>query len=403
MEDFFIPFCIVEQNESTRNSLKKVIKRIFRKLPIFTVDNGIECWELIQKFDDLMIVVANFLELQTQTEILVKNIRESPNPKIRNIYIIFITSNSNATANLKALQSGADDFINRPFIIDEVIAKFQNAYRIVYLYKIINDRDQTIQELKEELRRDTVRTRDLLYYFECLRIPNGAERMARISEISLWIAKVYEPENKTLHEIVEESAKLCFVGRLHLPERNIGEVPTQNGYLKNEKMERIPLFAKEIFSFFRSYEEVANVIIHLYENYDGSGSPEKLEKGNIPLASRILRVVLDYDDLFWQKKFETQKIYQILESEIRRIYDFRIVVLLDQYLAYRQTLLKIPTEKAIDVNELQEVMLLSRNLYTETGHKIAVAGTLLKAENIERIQSIALSEPIIGKVYIKIQ
>lgn len=403
MEDFFIPFCIVEQNESTRNSLKKVIERIFRKSPIFTVDDGIECWELIQKFDDLMIVVANFLEQQNQTEILVKNVRESSNPKIRNIYIIFITLNSNAEVNFKALQSGADDFINKPFLIDEVIAKFQNAYRIVHLYKIINDRDQAIQDLKDELHRDTVRTRDLLYYFECLRIPNGAERIARIFEISHWIAKIYEPENKALHEVVEESAKLCFVGRLHLPERNIAEIPTQNGYLKNEKMERIPLFAKEIFSFFLSYEEVANVVIHIYENYDGSGLPDKLEKGNIPLASRILRVVIDYDDLFWQKKFETQKIYKILESEIRRLYDFRIVVLLDQYLAYRQTLLKIPTEKEIDLNELQEGMILSRNIYTDSGHKIAVAGTLLKTETIERIQSIALSEPIIGKVYIKIQ
>ncbi|MGQ9819136.1 MAG: HD domain-containing phosphohydrolase [Candidatus Kapaibacteriales bacterium] len=402
MEDFFVPFCIVEHNESTRNSLKKVIERIFRKSPIFSVDDGNECWELIQKFDDLMIIVANFLEQQIQTEILVKNVRESPKPKIRNIYIIFITSNSNAEVNFKALQSGADDFINKPFLIDEVIAKFQNAYRIISLYKKIFDRDQTIQELKEEIRRDTVRTRDLLYFFECLRIPDGAERIAKISEICLWIAKAYEPDNKALHEIIEESAKLCFVGRLHLPERNIGEVPTENGYLKNEKMERIPFFAKEIFSFFRSYEEVANVVIHIYENYDGSGLPDKLEKGNIPLASRILRVVLDYDDLFRQKKYETQKIYQILEAEIRRLYDFRIVVLLDQYLAYRQTLLKIPTEKEIDLDDLQEGMILSRNIYTETGHKIAVAGTLLKTEIIERIRSISSSEPIIGKVYIKI-
>lgn len=403
MEDFFIPFCIVEQNETTRNSLKKVIERIFRKSPIFTVDDGNECWDLVQKFGDLMIIIANFLEQQVQTEMLVKKIRESDDPNIRNIYIIFITSDSNVEVNFKALQSGADDFINKPFLIDEVIAKFQNAYRITHLYKTINFRDQTIQELKEELRWDTVRMRDLLYYFECLRIPSGAERIARIVDISLWIAKAYDPDDRHLHEVVEESAKLCFVGRLHLPERNISEIPTLNGYLKNEKMERIPFFAKEVFSFFRSYEEIANVVIHIYENFDGSGSPDKLEKGNIPLASRILRVVMDYDDYFWQKKFETQKIYQMLESEIRRLYDFRIVVLLDQFLAYRQTLLKVPTEREISINDLNEGMVLSRNIYTESGHKIAVAGTLLKLEAIDRIQTITASDPIIGKIYVKVQ
>ncbi len=403
MEDFFIPFCLVEKNESTKSSLKKVIERVFRKSPIFTVDDGIECWDLIQKFNDLMIIVANYLEDQFHTEQLVKNIRESKNQIIRNIFIIFITSNSNAELNFKALQVGADDFINKPFLIDEVIAKFNNAYRIMYLYKEIYNRDALIGDLRDELRQDTLRMRDLLYLFECLRIPDGAERINRITEIALWIANEYEPQNTYLQNLVKDSAKLCFIGRLVLPERNIGEIPTQNGFLKNEKMERIPLFAKELFIYFRSYEDVANVVIHIYENYDGSGLPDKLEKGNIPLASRILRVVIDYDDYFSQKKFETNKIVSLLEAESRRLYDFRVVVLLDQYLAYRSSLLKIPTERPIEPDELKEGMTLSRNIVTESGLKIAVAGTLLNNDNVERIQNISKTDPIIGKIYIKIQ
>lgn len=403
MEEFFIPFCIVEKSESTKNSLKKVIERIFRKSPIFTVDNGIECWDLVQKFDDLMIIVANYLEDQYHTEQLVKNIRESDNPKIKNIFIIFITSNSNAELNFKALQVGADDFINKPFLIDEVIAKFQNAFRIMHLYKTIQFYQKTIEELKEELRKDTLRMRDLLYLFECLKIPDGAERINRITEISLWIANEYDPEDENLKKLIKDAAKLCFIGRLQLPERNIGEIPTQNGYLKNEKMEKIPIFAKEIFSFFRSYEDVANVVIHIYENYDGSGLPDKLEKGNIPLASRILRVVIDYDDYFQQKKYETNKIVSMLEAESRRLYDFRVVVLLDQYLAYRASHLKVPTERSIELDELKEGMTLARNIVTDSGLKIAVAGTLLNEEAVERIKTIAKTDNIIGKIYIKIQ
>ncbi|MCX7908315.1 MAG: response regulator [Ignavibacteria bacterium] len=403
MEELFIPFCIVEKNESTKNSLKKVIERIFRKSPIFTVDNGIECWDLVQKYQDLMVIVANYLEDQYHTEQLVKNIRESYNPSIKNNFIIFITSNSNAELNFKALQVGADDFINKPFLIDEVIAKFQNAYRIMHLYKTIHNHKKTIDELREELRKDKLRMRDLLYLFECLKIPDGAERIGRITEIALWIANEYDPNNEELQNLIKDAAKLCFIGRLQLPERNIGEIPTQNGYLKNEKMEKIPLFAKELFSFFRSYEDVANVVIHIYENYDGSGMPDKLEKGNIPLASRILRVVIDYDDYFQQKKYETNKIVSMLEVESRRLYDFRVVVLLDQYLAHRATMLKIPTERQIEIEDLKEGMTLARNIVTDSGLKIAVAGTLLSQESVERIQTIAKTDPIIGKIYVKIQ
>ncbi|MGB9770596.1 MAG: HD domain-containing phosphohydrolase [Candidatus Kapaibacteriota bacterium] len=403
MEEFFIPFCLVEKSESTKNSLKKVIERIFRKSPIFTVNDGKECWDLVQKYNDLMVIVANYLEDQYVTEQLVKNIREAEDTKIRNIFIIFITANSNAELNFKALQVGADDFINKPFLIDEVIAKFQNAYRTMYLYKTIEFHTKTIEELKEELRKDTLRMRDLLYLFECLRIPDGAERIARVTEIALWIANEYSPDDDKLQNLVKDAAKLCFIGRLHLPERNIAEIPTQNGYLKNEKMEKIPVFTKEIFSFFRSYEDVADVVVHIYENYDGSGLPDKLEKGNIPLASRILRVVLDYDDYFQQKKFETNKIVSMMESESRRVYDFRIVVLLDQYLAYRASTLKVPTERPIELDELKEGMTLARNIVTDSGLKIAVAGTLLNAEAVERIQTIAKTDKIIGKIYIKIQ
>ncbi len=403
MEEFFIPFCLVEKNESTKNSLKVVIERIFRKSPIFSVHNGPECWDLVQKYEDLMIIVANYLEDQYNTEQLVKNIRESENPNIRNNFIIFITSNSNVELNFKALQIGADDFINKPFLIDEVIAKFQNAYRILRLHKIIQFNSNTIEELREELRKDTLRMRDMLYLFECLKIPEGAERINRITEIALWIANEYEPDNENLKNLLFDACKLCFIGRLQLPERNIGEIPTQNGYLKNEKMEKIPLFAKELFSFFRSYEHVENVVTHIYENYDGSGAPDKLEKGNIPLASRILRVVLDYDDLYQQKKLETNKIVSMLEAESRRLYDFRVIVLLDQYLAFRASTLKVPTERSIKLEELHEGMTLARNIVTETGLKVAVAGTLLKQDAVERIQNIAKTDNIIGKIYIRIQ
>lgn len=402
MEELFIPFCIVEKSESTRNSLKKVIERVFKKSPIFTVDDGTECWDLIQKFGDLMVVVADFWEEQVQTELLVKNIRSSNDPKIQNIFVIFITANSNAELNFKALQSGADDFINKPFLIDEVVAKFQNAYRTMHLYKTIQFRDETIKGLKEELRQDTFRMRDLMYFLECLKIPDGAERISRIGEIALWIAKEYASEDTKLHNTISDASKLCLIGRLVLPERSITEIPTQNGYLKNERMEKIPVFTKEIFSFFRGFEDVADVVIHIYENYDGSGLPDKLEKGNIPLASRILRVAVDFDDWFNQKKFETNKIFQMLEQEVRRIYDFRVVVFLDQYLAYKASMLKVPTERPIELEELGNGITLARSIITESGMKIAVAGTLLNSEAAEKIQTIAKTDPILGKIYIRI-
>lgn len=65
-------------------------------------------------------------------------------------------------------------------------------------------------------------------------------------------------------------------------------------------------------------------------------------------------------------------------------------------------MLKVPSERPIEVEELGNGLILARNIITESGMKIAVAGTLLTIESVEKIQTIVKTDPVIGKIYVKV-
>lgn len=65
------------------------------------------------------------------------------------------------------------------------------------------------------------------------------------------------------------------------------------------------LEVKEVLSTAGFSERLVKGIYHLYENYDGSGIPEGLEGDEIPLESRIVRVIEKYLQLTtWREGFE---------------------------------------------------------------------------------------------------
>jgi response regulator RpfG family c-di-GMP phosphodiesterase len=395
-----IPFFIADEEETTIQTFKKYIPIAYPKSPIYSSDDGLYTWDFIQKYKDLFVVICG-INLQSINGLqLLKNVKS--HDVLKDTYFIILSNKVDREMNIKMLQSGADNFLNIPFTPDEFLSKVMAGHNSISLHMKIRNLNKDIEGLKLEIGNEASKMKEMLLLFQKIRIPGSEQLLNKVGEAAVWIANEYGVDDVIEIKYIEEASKFALIGKLFLPDKSIDEAVTINGLLKNETMSRIPAFASELLSMVRDTEEIKNLLLHVYENFDGSGFPEKLQSWQIPLGSRIIRVLLDFYDLIEKKNTPTSKAIEILDMQAKRIYDFKIVALMDQFLAANSVKKNRGFEKAVPPRDLMENMVLSRNIYTSTEFKLMSAGTCLNPEQIDKIQTIVQSDPIIGKIYVNI-
>jgi HD-GYP domain-containing protein (c-di-GMP phosphodiesterase class II) len=160
-------------------------------------------------------------------------------------------------------------------------------------------------------------------------------------------------------------------------------------------------FAHKIISDVPRLKNVSNIHYHIYENIDCTGFPDKLQSWQIPLKSRVLRVVLDYYDIMRYKRIKSSDTLEILKKYSNQLYDQRVVILFEQYVL---SILKLEGEIyeiSLSLQNLQEGMQLSRDIYTNNGLKLLNAGSYLTDVIIKRLIDHNTTDPILGFIYIK--
>jgi len=142
------------------------------------------------------------------------------------------------------------------------------------------------------------------------------------------------------------------------------------------------------------------MLMAMYENYDGTGIPYRCQGWHIPVGARILRVVVDYAELVWKDGYDHSESLSTIQQRSHRIYDQRIVVLLDQYLSTVEHSDQRAVVVPLRVEHLVPGMIVGRDIITTAGHKLVPQGTVLEASHIERIRNHHSHNPVLGGVYI---
>ncbi len=91
------------------------------------------------------------------------------------------------------------------------------------------------------------------------------------------------------------------------------------------------LLSAEIISPLRFLKKSRNILEHLYENYDGTGKPDRLKADSIPLGSRIIRLANEFDELFSKTKNKKEVLNKI-EEKSGSLYDPEVIDILKEVL-----------------------------------------------------------------------
>lgn len=390
-----IIFIVIDDDELVINSLSKLIGKVFPHNQIKSEVNGIDAWDIIKAETKPMIIISDLTMPGLNGLQVLKKVRavETPIPS----YFILLTANLDKDANLKALQQGADDFINKPFSVDDLIGKLRSAHRILSLQIKQLEEKNNIAALKTEISEYRTRMINMMQTVQQIKFPEMEKNAPRYRDMAQWIALEYGDVGGEEIENITIAASLCYVGRLNLPETVLKGSLLTDGLPKNETILTMPDFIKSFLASVRDFDEVIKILVHVYENFDGSGFPDKLKSWQIPLGARIIRTILDFDEQIVLKKVNQSKAIEALEHENRRLYDFKLVALLDQYFAAHGN-----KEKPIRAKDIAEGMMITRNIITTSGMKIMGAGNAMTIEKIEKLHSIVNTDPVIGRIYIRI-
>jgi putative two-component system response regulator len=202
------------------------------------------------------------------------------NPATRLIPFVLITGLVDGTEKVRGIEAGADDFLNKPVLAEELTARVKSLLRM----KEFTDELETVDSVLFTLAM-IVESRDPYTEGHCERLANNAADLARYLRLD---------EDSVI--ALRRGGYLHDIGKIAIPD----EILKKHGELTREEweiMKQHPITGENICKPLKSLRMVLPIIRHHHEHMDGSGYPDGLREGQIPLLPRILQVVDVYDAL----------------------------------------------------------------------------------------------------------
>lgn len=395
-----ISFLLVDNDKNNLISLKKIIPKVIPFSVIYTAEDGIYALEFLKKNQVPSVIICHYdIEGISGLQFLQK-VKTDNN--LKDCYFIMILPQLLSKDDLaKIINSNVDAYINVPIVIEDLVVNIRSASNYIDRLLILREKDNEIENLNIYIKETTKQLRDIVIKIQKYRFKGKENFFEVVSKAALWIAKMIDEDlSEEFLSDLETAASMLYIGKLFLPDKNIEDPVMVGGFSKNETMEKVPSFTRELIEGVKGMENIAKILVHIYENYDGSGIPDKLKGWEIPLGSRILRAVADFEEQMAIGKKPMMKILEEMDLESKRIYDYRVVTLLDQYLAASKRDRSVD-ERPIEAQNLRPGNIISRSLVTRSGLKLVSPGTILKEDNISKIQAITATDPVIGYIWIR--
>ncbi|MFO7849130.1 MAG: HD domain-containing phosphohydrolase [Spirochaetia bacterium] len=147
--------------------------------------------------------------------------------------------------------------------------------------------------------------------------------------------------------------------------------------------------SEQIIKGVLQYPELGEAIRHVGENYDGNGVPDGIKGEDIPLSSRILRIVHDYTQIIMERKLSEKEAAGFIVQHKDTLYDPKIARDLFSMQASEPEREQDEYNK-VRVTELKQGMKLADDLYLDNGVFYLAANTKVTEEIRRRIRNCAL-------------
>jgi len=388
---------LVEDDPTTLSVFERVLARE-GTLKVATARDGAEGWERARVLRP-DVIVSDYEMPQLTGFDLCKRIKADEATK--DAMFLMLTAHGDTALKVQGLGLGVDDYLIKPIESAELIARVRAMLRIKSLIDRTRADQAVLAKLHERLEHSFEHLLTLLVHMLDLRVPGAAQRGRRLAVVARALAKRLEIPDRFLQDL-EMAARVHEIGRvgesreLAVPNEDAGPVAVGGGgwtYL---------LDSAAILRQVDRLEPVAELVLYVGEHWDGTGLPGHRRSGQIPLRSRVLRVLIDFF-----AELESGGAPRMPREALARIsrhagtwYDPAVVA----QLAAMVGEIPVPTGSTerhqVAVGTLEPGMVLADDLMTSSGVKLLARGAVITEAMRQIIVRRHLIDPIVGGVWI---
>lgn len=218
-------------------------------------------------------------------------------PQTRLVPVLIMTGAGDRQTCLAALEAGADDFLPKPLALAELRARVRSAAR---LKQYVDELDSVVAAIV--MLGSTIEARDPLTNGHCQRLAAYASGLG--GRLGLAPADV---------RLLNLGGYLHDLGKIAIPDA----VLFKPGALTVEEfrlMQTHTLVGDQICAPLRSLERVRPIIRHHHELLDGSGYPDGLKGGAVPMLAQITAIADVFDAITTDRPYRgARPIWMALE------------------------------------------------------------------------------------------
>ncbi len=312
---------IIDDDASARETLESILEGQGYRLEM--AENGLEGLEKARQILPDAILLDVMMPGMDGFEVC-QRIRSDP--LLAEIPILMLTALDDKKSFLDGLESGADDYITKPYDRHELRARLLGITRLNRYRKLLDDR-VNLEEAHKKLLEAYDATIEGWSRAMDLRDRETEGHTQRVTSLSEQLAKMAGMNAEQLVHL-RRGALLHDIGKLGVPDLILFK---PEGLTEEEwKIMRMhPQYAYDMLYPIEYLRPALDIPYCHHEKWDGSGYPRGLKGEEIPLAARIFAVADVWDALTsdrpYRPAWEKEKALKYVNEEAGKHFDPRIV------------------------------------------------------------------------------
>jgi putative two-component system response regulator len=222
--------------------------------------------------------------------------------------VVVLTAQKERESLLRAFESGARDYLTKPFEMGELLARVHNMLEVHRAHRFVYEQKETLDAMvrlrTEELLKTRLEIVQRLGRASEYRDNETGRHIIRVSQISALLAKQLGCDGQFCENLMH-AAPMHDVGKIGIPDAILlkpGKLdPEEWEIMKRHTIIGAHILESEGSDLLKLAQEIA---YSHHEHWDGAGYPKGLGGEDIPLAARIVALADVFDALTSERPYK---------------------------------------------------------------------------------------------------